>query len=67
MILSRFVRLFLLNLPCTDKDDTAESRQYHPLQIAFSRFDVDGDGELERAEVQVRRKCMVHGLSLIHI
>ena len=32
MILSRFVRLFLLNLPCTDKDDTAESRKYHPFQ-----------------------------------
>ena len=25
VILSRFVRLFLLNLPCADKDDTAES------------------------------------------
>ena len=34
MILSRFVRLFLLNLPCADKDDTAESRKYHPFKMA---------------------------------
>ena len=34
MILSRFVRLFLLNLPCADKDDTAESRKYHPFKDA---------------------------------
>ena len=33
MILSRFVRPFLLNLPCADKDDTAESRKYHPLGL----------------------------------
>ena len=32
VILSRFVRLFLLNLPCADKDDTAESRKYHPFK-----------------------------------
>ena len=31
MILSRYVRLFLLNLPCADKDDTAESRKYRPF------------------------------------
>ena len=32
MILSRFVRPFLLNLPCADKDDTAESRKYRPFK-----------------------------------
>ena len=32
LLLSRFVGLFLLNLPCADKDDTAESRKYRPLQ-----------------------------------
>ena len=32
MLLSRFVGLFLLNLPCADKDDTAESRKYHPFR-----------------------------------
>ena len=33
MILSRFVRLFLPNLPCTDKDDTAESRKHRPFKL----------------------------------
>ena len=33
VILSRFVGLFLLNLPCADDDDTAESRKYHPSGV----------------------------------
>ena len=32
LLLSRFVGLFLLNLPCADKDDTAESRKYRPFK-----------------------------------
>ena len=38
MLLSRFVGLCLLNLPRADKDDTAESRKYHPSGAALSRF-----------------------------
>ena len=30
---SRVVGRFLLNLPCADKDDTAESRKYHPFKL----------------------------------
>ena len=30
LLLSRLVGLYLLNLPCADKDDTVESRKCHP-------------------------------------
>ena len=39
VILSRFVGLFLLNLPCADKDDTVESRKCHPSgMVLFDEF-----------------------------
>ena len=37
LLLSRFVGLFLLNLPCADEDDTAESRKYHHLEGDWRR------------------------------
>ena len=34
LVLSRSVDIFLLDLPCADKDDTVESRKYHRSAIA---------------------------------
>ena len=56
MILSRFVRLFLPNLPCADKDDTAESRKYHPLKVQAA-VEALWAGERELAALTAGKCC----------
>ena len=64
MILSRFVGHFLQNLPCTDKDDTVESRKYHHFQKLIQAA---GAVVCTRVVVKPERKVRPGGLNTIEM